>query len=301
MFIPAQASFTATFDSQDVTLKNTRMGTGDLTCGFTRPDPRESECPGNCSGECVDDFCRRDLDAAEIGLPYPGVKFPGQVRSLKIGHPQEGVPKFFACVGKAPDFGLAEHLVHEDEFLNWEDPNPPEPDCADPDTSRRATFFRGTIPGVDPPVVEGNRLVPYPTGCVPESSNRGDIDDYSVILPAARLLLPFCRVVDDGLANLLGTLNALSDFIDDQVEGSLRELRSAAAQAFLQYKGGDPRSQEVAQGALEAFVRNVEANPESFNNAKAGRNVSGELNVRARSARYLIGQVTLPVPGECQP
>jgi hypothetical protein len=301
-WIPASDSFVASFNSQDVTYRRVGVGaTAEQTCSLTsRQDPRESECPNDCSGTCdAEGFCRRDLDATEIGLPHPGLTIPGHVRSLKIGDPDTGVPRFFACVATAPDFGLAEHFVHEDQFLNWHSRGPTEPACDDTDTSKRAIFFRGTIPG-EPPVVEGNRMVPYPTGCVPDSSNRGDVDDYSVLFPAARLLLAFCKVADDDLSNLLGAIDQHAAFIEDGVEAQLRSRRAAAAGAYNRYKNGDPQGQVVAMSMLDAFIAIVEGNPGAFNNTGAGRNVSGELIVRARSAKYVISQVTLPVPlAEC--
>jgi len=303
-FIPASASFTTSFNSQDVTYTRVSAGPAEQTCGLVpKEDPRESECGvgGSCSGTCDSEgFCRRDLDATEIGLPYAGLKIPGTVRSLKIGDPDSGVPKFFACVATAPAFGLADHFVHEDKFLNWHSPNPAEPACDDPNTSKRAIFFRGTIPG-EPPVVEGDRMVPYPTDCVPDSSNRGNINAYSVLLPAARLLTAFCKVADDDLANLDAAVTQFNAFVPASVRRQLVKKLNAAALAYKRFKNGDASAQGDAMSQLDGFIGIVEANLGAINNAGAGRNVSGELNARARSAKYVISQVTLPVPAECQP
>ncbi len=318
VFIPAVPSVTAAFQAQDTTFTGTTEGGGaDLACRLLPlPDPRESECNpgGTCSGICQDGFCERDLLLNELdpGLPYGGsVTIPGHVRALRIGDPVTGTPHFYLCEGQtSASFRFASTLVHEDEFLNWEDQDPGpgvrrEPDCQDPVTSNRAMFYWTPIPVSEPQIFEGtptsSRFINLSTGCVQNSSNRGDIDDYSILLPAAREMDPFCKVADDGLAGLLGALGMLAEFIPGTptsgVEKQLLDKQAAAVEAFRRYKRGNRRSQGVAMQRLDEFITIVGG--AAIDNT--ARNVSGELIVRARSARYVISQVTLPVPSECEP
>jgi hypothetical protein len=307
---------TVSFDAQDTDFRGvSQAGVTDVTCAITATDPRELECStSSCPGQCYDGFCKRDLALTELGLPYPGVVIPKTVRSLRLLDSEEGEPRFNVCVGNTSAlFRTASTLVHADQWLQWSltDPGGPgEPRC-DGDTTRRAVFYRSIIRGSEPEIYEGKGktttpFIPLPTGCEPGQSNRGDIDDYSLLLLAARDSRPFCRMAEDVLAGLIGALKMpeLANFIEGTpssgFEKQLLAKAKSAKEWYERYKRYRvPFKQAEAIRQLDELMALVDANPAKFDNAGAGRNVSGELLVRATAARYVVSEVTLELLCEC--
>lgn len=314
-FLPTSASADTSFDSQDTTFNQVKKaGVADLTCRLLPTDPREykdaASCRAACDGYCQGSFCKRDLRLSELDPSFSGdrdVMIAWHVRSLRIGDPVTGSPQFFFCQGKTTaQFKFASSQVHESQFLNRQPPNPPEPSCTDPITANRSMFFWSPIPLEEPTIFEHHprpRFINLSTGCADNSSNRGDVDDYSIMLPAARETLPFCKVADDGLEGLEGALEMpeLANFIPAAVRGQLRDKQEDAEEAFEGYvHTGHADKQALAKQRLDEFIAIVEAYLAAIDNAAAHRNVSGELIVRARSARYIIDQVTPALLNPCR-
>jgi hypothetical protein len=217
----------------------------------------------------------------------PSVMIPPHVQAFRKGDPDTGTPTFLlAILDTTAVFGRTVE-VHYDEAaqLGY------EPDCADPDTTRRPrTFYTPQIlpPKSEPPIVEGNMFVNFSTGC---GSNIGRGGGFSFWLTGREMDVP-ADTADAQLAKM----QAAMDFypcIDPDVKPALEAELQAAVAAFAAYKqGGDPDDQAEAIARLAAYVALVDANPGAFAGC-APVNVPGELIARSEAAGFSIANTVV--------
>jgi hypothetical protein len=211
----------------------------------------------------------------------PSMIIPPHVQAFRKGDPNTGTPTFLLAILDTTATFERTVEVHYDEAaqLGY------EPDCADPDTTRRPrTFYAPQIapPKSEPPIVEGNVFVNFSTGC---GSNIGRGGGFSFWLTGRELDAP-ADTADAQLANM----QAAMDFypcIDPDVKPALETELQAAVAAFEAYKqSGDPDDQAEALARLAAYNAVVDANPAAF--VCTPVNVAGELIARAEAAKFSI-------------
>jgi len=212
----------------------------------------------------------------------PSVMIPPHVQAFRKGDPNTGTPTFLLAILDTTATFTRTVEVHYDEAeqLGY------EPDCADPDTTRRPrTFYtpQSAPPKSEPPIVEGPIFVNFSTGC---GSNIGRGGGFSFWLTAREMDSP-ALTADAQLANT----QAAMDFypcIDPDVKPALEAELQAAVAAFDAYKqGGDPDDQAEAIARLDAYIAVIDGNAGAFAGC-APVNVGGELIARAEAAKFSI-------------
>ncbi len=172
------------------------------------------------------------------------------------------------------------------------------------------TFYapETAAPKSEPDLVEnsdGPLFVDISNGC---GSNKGSGWNFSLYLTGTDTRTPL-QIVQFKVSNLQAALSSFEEFIDPSVFADLAGNLSSANAALNQFaSSGNRTDRDNAQAAIEEFRATIDGNVEAFDNAAAGRNVSGELVARAASILFilpkaptatgpLITEFPLPTPG----
>jgi hypothetical protein len=152
-------------------------------------------------------------------------------------------------------------------------------------------------PKLEPGLVEGETFIDISDGC---GSNKGTGWNFSLYLTGRDPSTPV-QIMDRKIPGLRLAFNALSGHIASPVSSELDGELADAEAAFALFRASQHQADKDATlSALQAFRSTIDANPGAFDNAGAGRNVSGELVARASSALFILPKappvVVSPVP-----
>ncbi len=300
-FIPKVAQVTAAFQAHTATVYGGRQaGIIDSNCRFLIKDPREFAthlaCERACDEECDGKFCPRSLFLNELDSTLAPAEIPSYMRFFRFDGPDEGDALPFLCTAKSSaKFNFTSIFFEADQVLNWGGSGPA---CDEGPSKKRAMFAWTPIPETtEPRIYEDKKFINVSAGC---GSNRGDIDDYSYYLPFLRDTRPLPDIGESMIVGIRGTLDCLSQSIDDSVETSLRQKITQAAGGLNRFKlCGDPSGKTLALQKLGEFQGIVAKNGDAFDDC--ARNVSGELGVRATSAVWIITNAHPPSESELDP
>lgn len=208
----------------------------------------------------------------------PDIAVPSFVQPL----PRAGGPPTFvlSIIDTTAGFtGTAEVRSFEEFRLGW---NPP---CSVPGDRAQEprTFYAREAPKGEPAVVEegggGPVFVNVSAGCGEDEARAWA---FSLYLRARDTRTP-AEVATFMLDQLQGALTTLAPFITSP---AVADVLDQARQSAVSTLGSNPGS---SYADMTTFVAHVTANPGAFNNGV--RNVSGELEARARATRYNLGKL----------
>ena len=151
-------------------------------------------------------------------------------------------------------------------------------------------------PKLEPPLVEGEVFIDVSDGC---GSNKASGWNFSLYLTGRDPSTPV-QIMDRKIPALRLAFNSLSEHISSPVASELDGELADAEAAFARFRASERQAdKDATQAALEAFRATIDANVGAFDDAGAGRNVSGELVARSNSALFILPKapvVVTPVP-----
>jgi hypothetical protein len=155
-------------------------------------------------------------------------------------------------------------------------------------------------PKLEPALVEGETFIDVSDGC---GSNKGSGWNFSLYLTGRDPSTPI-QIMDRKIPGLRLTFNSLSSHVTSPVAAELDGELADAEAAFAHFRASHHQADKDATlAALQAFRATIDANVAAFDNAGAGRNVSGELVARANSALFILPKAPVvvdPVPFQIQ-
>jgi hypothetical protein len=158
-------------------------------------------------------------------------------------------------------------------------------------------------PKLEPALVEGETFIDVSDGC---GSNKGSGWNFSLYLTGRDPSTPV-QIMDRKIPGLRLAFNSLSSHVASPVQAELDGELADAEAAFAHFRTSQLQvDKDATLAALQAFRATVDANPGAFDNAGAGRNVSGELVARTNSALFILPKApvvavpAVPVPFQIQ-
>jgi hypothetical protein len=240
-------------------------------------------------------------DNPELRALLPDVTVPAFARALRKhlptdgSGPSSGPPTFLLAIIKTTaTFArtAASHFEEEERGIVGQ--------CAGlgPQSAQEGeprTFYAPETgaPRLEPPLVEGETFIDVSDGC---GSNKGSGWNFSLYLTGRDPSTPV-QILDRKIPGLRLAFNSFSSHISYPAASELDGELADAEAAFTRFRGSERQAdKDAVQAALEAFRATVDANPLAFDNAGAGRNVSGELVARVSSALFILPKAPVREP-----